>query len=101
MKFTFDTYICIAAAGGTGRSGSAENREIRHVEIEFEIPRQAVVQFVVGGVLADVWILKLENIVFVEEFEVKLTTTGDGWIIRVERHLSQERRSRAKRNNRE
>jgi hypothetical protein len=63
-----------------------------HIYIEFEITRQTVVQFVVGGVLAEVRILELEYVIFVEELEVELAAIRDGRVVRIEGQLSQKRR---------
>ena len=53
---------------------------------------KTVVQFVVGGVLPEIRILRmLKRVNFVEEFKVKLAAVGDGRIVGIEGRLRGQR----------
>jgi hypothetical protein len=97
VKPPFHAKVRVAAARGAFGAYGSKDGEVRDVDVQFEIVGQAVIQFVVGGVLPQVGVLKLESVVFVEELEVEGSGFGDCRVIRVKRKLGQERLGEPKR----
>jgi hypothetical protein len=53
---------------------------------------KAVIELEIGGVLAEVRVLgRLEAVVLIEELEMEGPTVGDVGVIRVKRHLREQR----------
>ena len=76
---------------GRGISFSPVNGEIREVHIDLKAMRQAIVELVVGRILFDVGVLKLEGVQFVEELEVPFPSLGHCGIVSIKRQLSKQR----------
>ena len=95
MKGPLDAEICVAKAVRRRGSRCAEDGQIGRIEIEFQVMREAVVDFEVCGVLADVGVLELEGVVLVEKLEVKFSSIGDAGVVGVEGQLSERRQSEA------
>ena len=91
VEVPFDAQVEIACAAGTWNRQSASNGQIRSVDVNLQVVRQAVVQLVVSGVLAEIRILgMLKAIVLIEEFKVPLALLSDGRIIRVKGQLGRQ-----------
>ena len=85
MKFPLQPEIGIAAAHGIRRAYSSEDGQIRGIDVPLQVERQPVIQFIVGGILFEIWILFLKSVKFVKKLEVPFSRLGDRRIIRVER----------------
>jgi hypothetical protein len=69
-------------------SRGALDGEVGRIYIQFQIVRQAIVEFEIGGVLPNVRVLKLQGIVLIEELEVPFPSFGDPGVIGIKRQLS-------------
>ncbi len=97
VEVPLHSQVCVARAGGSLSSQDAKDREIWGIDIELQVVRQAVVEFIVGGVLPDAGVLMLQSVKFIEELKVPLSALGDRRVIRVEGELGHERRRNAER----
>jgi hypothetical protein len=92
MELPLNSEVDVPGANGTLRSRRAKNGEVRIIHIQLQVEWEAVVQFVVRGVLAEIRILKLEKVELVEELKVPLPPLGYCGVIGIEGELSQRRR---------
>ena len=91
MELPLHSQVGVAPAGGAWRSNSPEDGEVRSIDIQLQVVWQAIVELVVGGVLPDVGVLKLQSIQFVEELKVPFPLLRNRGIVGIERELSEQR----------
>src|SRR5271166_2581253 len=97
MKGPFDSHVRVPEAAGGLVPPCSLDVEIGDIYIGLQIVGQAVVELEVGGVLADIRVLKLESVVFIEEFEVPFSSLGHPSVIGIKGQLSLERSAEAER----
>jgi hypothetical protein len=88
MKVPLDSQVRVPPATGGWLSRGSLNVEVRDIYIEFQIVRQTIVELEVGGILPDIRVLKLQGVVFIEEFEVPFSLFGNPGVIGIKRQLS-------------
>ena len=91
MKVPFHTQIDVTKTFGRLGPAGAVNAEIRSIQIKFEVVRQSIVKFEVGGILAEIWELGgLQGIDFVKKLKVQNFLLGNSGVIGIERQLSEQ-----------
>ena len=96
MKGPFDSQVRVAHAARGWVSSGSPDVEIGGIYIDFQMVGQAVVELEIGGVLTDIWVLKLERVVLIEKLEVPFSSFRDPGVIGIEGQLSVQRRAEAK-----
>ena len=90
MESPFHSHIRISCTRGGLAAWSSIDGEI-DIHIQFKIVGQAVIELEIRGILPEIRVLKLESVIFIEEFEVPLPRLGDPGVIGIERQLSMQR----------
>ena len=87
-KVRLKAQVGVSHTSGSLVSCRSVDGEIRGIYIDFEVVRQAVVEFEVRCILFQIRVLKLKSIIFIEELEVPFSRFRDCGIIGIKRQLS-------------
>lgn len=90
MELPFNSQIRVAPADGILRSDRPKDGEVRSIDIQLQVVRQSVVELVIGGILPDVRILKLQCIQLIEELKVPFPSLRHRWIVSIEGELREQ-----------